>query len=97
VKAADNKVQLVAEEAVMRIAGEMDCQRDERRRQRQTPKAERMHGFRNIAAVVDAADWAYLLRAGIAHGREGNRSDFKPQKETVLENPVPEPTLVQRF
>jgi hypothetical protein len=64
VKAADNKVQLVAEEAVMRIAGKMDCQRNQRRRQWQTPEAERMHSFRNLAAVVDAADRAYLLQQG---------------------------------
>ena len=34
-KATDDKVQFVAEEAVMRIAGEMDCQGNERRRKGQ--------------------------------------------------------------
>jgi hypothetical protein len=42
VKAADDKVQLIAEETVMRIAEEMDCQRNERRRKGQTPEARRM-------------------------------------------------------
>ncbi len=46
VKATDDKVQFVAEEAVMRIAGEMDCQGNERRRKRQTPETWRMHSFR---------------------------------------------------
>jgi hypothetical protein len=38
-KAADDKVQLVAEETVMRITGEMDCQGNERRCKGQTPEA----------------------------------------------------------
>jgi hypothetical protein len=51
-KATDDKVQLVAEEAVMRIAGEMDCQGNERRRKGQAPEAGRMHSLRNIVPIA---------------------------------------------